>query len=116
LTSKHGNSLAQEYDKFSLMLDGIGGTFPAYSYMAYLRHHGFPSPMLDWPERLTLPLILPFEMRSKKGSQFTSIWSDPAVLSLRLVPKLRFTRSGLTSRRTGDIFYSRALTPSAWNF
>ena len=21
---------------------------PAYSYMAYLRHHGFPSPLLDW--------------------------------------------------------------------
>jgi len=41
-------NLAQEYDKFSLMLDGIGGTFPAYSYMAYLRHHGFPSPLLDW--------------------------------------------------------------------
>lgn len=22
--------------------------FPAYEYMAYLRHHGFPSPLLDW--------------------------------------------------------------------
>lgn len=22
--------------------------FPAYDYMAYLRHHGFPSPLLDW--------------------------------------------------------------------
>jgi hypothetical protein len=21
---------------------------PAYGYMAYLRHHGFPSPLLDW--------------------------------------------------------------------
>ena len=39
---------AQQYDKFSLMLDGIDGRFPAYSYMAYLRHHGFPSPLLDW--------------------------------------------------------------------
>jgi hypothetical protein len=42
------NNSAQEYDKFSLMLDGIYGGFPAYSYMAYLRHHGFPSPLLDW--------------------------------------------------------------------
>ena len=37
-----------DYDKFSLMLAGIGGTFPGYSYMAYLRHEGFPSPLLDW--------------------------------------------------------------------
>jgi hypothetical protein len=22
--------------------------FPAYEYLAYLRHHGFPSPLLDW--------------------------------------------------------------------
>jgi hypothetical protein len=40
--------LSKEYDKFSLMLDGIDGTFPAYRYMAYLRHYGFPSPLLDW--------------------------------------------------------------------
>ena len=37
---------AMEYDAFSLKLT-FGG-FPAYSYMAYLRHHGFPSPLLDW--------------------------------------------------------------------
>lgn len=24
------------------------GTFPAYEYLVYLRHHGFPSPLLDW--------------------------------------------------------------------
>ena len=23
-------------------------SFPAYEYIAYLRHHGFPSPLLDW--------------------------------------------------------------------
>jgi hypothetical protein len=23
-------------------------TYPAYDYMIYLRHHGFPSPLLDW--------------------------------------------------------------------
>ena len=37
---------AQEYETFSLML--TSGRVPAYSYMAYLRHHGFPSPLLDW--------------------------------------------------------------------
>jgi hypothetical protein len=24
------------------------GAFPAYEFMAYTRHHGFPSPLLDW--------------------------------------------------------------------
>jgi hypothetical protein len=24
------------------------GPRPGYAYMAYLRHHGFPSPLLDW--------------------------------------------------------------------
>jgi hypothetical protein len=38
----------REYDKGSLALDGIGIPFPAYSYMTYLRHHSFPSPLLDW--------------------------------------------------------------------
>lgn len=37
---------AKEYDSFSLKL--TTGRLPAYAYMAYLRHHGFPSPLLDW--------------------------------------------------------------------
>jgi hypothetical protein len=39
-------TVTTDYDVFSL-----GGTFgrtPGYEYMAYLRHHGFPSPLLDW--------------------------------------------------------------------
>jgi hypothetical protein len=36
--------LTQEYDTFSLALQN----FPHYAYMVYLRHHGFPSPLLDW--------------------------------------------------------------------
>jgi hypothetical protein len=38
-------TLAKNYDELSL---SFYGRFPAYSYMAYLRHHGFPSPLLDW--------------------------------------------------------------------
>jgi len=34
------------YDPFSRLMS-FGG-FPHYAYMAYLRHHGFPSPLLDW--------------------------------------------------------------------
>ena len=36
----------QEYGGFSAEL--TSGYNPAYEYMAYLRHHGFPSPLLDW--------------------------------------------------------------------
>lgn len=32
---------AEEYDS-------IWTSFPAYDYLVYLRHHGFPSPLLDW--------------------------------------------------------------------
>ena len=38
--------LLREYDKFSLPL--TGGKFPAAAYMIHTRHHGFPSPLMDW--------------------------------------------------------------------
>jgi hypothetical protein len=37
---------AKDFDKFSM--DLWWGKCPGYAYMAYLRHHGFPSPLLDW--------------------------------------------------------------------
>lgn len=38
--------LASQYDAFDLHL--WGGKLKALGYMAFLRHHGFPSPLLDW--------------------------------------------------------------------
>ena len=38
--------LVKSYDDFSRRLSS--GGLPAYRYMVYLRHHGFPSPLLDW--------------------------------------------------------------------
>jgi hypothetical protein len=38
-----------EYEKWLSENDTlIPGRFPGYDYMVYLRHHGFPSPLLDW--------------------------------------------------------------------
>jgi hypothetical protein len=34
----------KHYDYLSLHVGG----WPGYEYLAYLRHHGFPSPLLDW--------------------------------------------------------------------
>ncbi len=38
--------LSKNYDQFSLL------ELPAYDYLVYLRHHGFPSPLLDWSRSL----------------------------------------------------------------
>jgi hypothetical protein len=38
------DGLSRDYDGFSRALANL----PHYAYMAYLRHHGFPSPLLDW--------------------------------------------------------------------
>jgi hypothetical protein len=40
------DDLCRDYSKFSLELSF--GRLPSYAYLAYLRHHGFPSPLLDW--------------------------------------------------------------------
>jgi hypothetical protein len=39
---KDVQELFSEYDPMGLR------RFPAYEYLVYLRHHGFPSPLLDW--------------------------------------------------------------------
>ena len=39
-------TLLADYDSFNRTL----GDFPHYIYMSYLRHHGFPSPLLDWSQ------------------------------------------------------------------
>jgi FRG domain len=38
--------LLSDYDQFSLAVGS--GNLPAYPFLIYLRHHGFPSPLLDW--------------------------------------------------------------------
>lgn len=39
-----------EYDSWASKFDSAGSSrsWKAYEFMAYLRHHGFPSPLLDW--------------------------------------------------------------------
>jgi len=38
----------EKYREWLANCDGFYSEFPAYEYMVYLRHHGFPSPLLDW--------------------------------------------------------------------
>lgn len=50
LTSKHWNVLDFPEIKKELSKSGNSNfvNFPHYDYVVYLRHHGFPSPLLDW--------------------------------------------------------------------
>jgi hypothetical protein len=39
----------EEYKQWSRDFEGASlGHFPHYEFMVYLRHHGYPSPLLDW--------------------------------------------------------------------
>lgn len=58
--------LVREYDKFSLCL--TGGSIPGYEYMAYLRHHGFPSPLLDWTQSLYVAAYFAFRQAATSRS------------------------------------------------
>ena len=64
--------LVKEYDKFNIAL--WAGVAPAYAYMAYLRHHGFPSPLLDWSRSPYVAAYFAFANACKDGSGRVAIF------------------------------------------
>jgi hypothetical protein len=51
--------LKKGYDPFSLDLSFKG--LPAYDFLIYTRHHGFPSPLLDWSRSIYIAAFFAFQ-------------------------------------------------------
>lgn len=55
--------------------EGYHGPPPGYEFMIYLRHHGFPSPLLDWSCSPYVAAFFAFEARPKKGCDAVALYT-----------------------------------------
>lgn len=63
-----------EYDEWLKNKDTLTfSPFPGYDYLAYLRHHGFPSPFLDWSASPYVAAFFAFN-NCAKSEGFVSIY------------------------------------------
>lgn len=46
--------------------EDIPNTPPGYEFMIYLRHHGFPSPLLDWSRSPYVAAFFCFSLMSRQ--------------------------------------------------
>lgn len=51
------------------------GPPPGYDFMIYLRHHGFPSPLLDWTSSPYVAAFFAFQPRPEKEDENIAIYS-----------------------------------------
>ena len=94
--------LVREYDAFHLHL--WGGQFRGYGYMAYLRHLGFPSPLMDWTRSPYIAAFFAFRSATKPSESKVSVfvfcertgdirgWSSSESQIFRLGPNVRTHR------------------------
>lgn len=53
----------------------LTGAVPAYGFMSYVRHHGFPSPLLDWSQSPYVALFFAFQNAVSESEQRVSIFA-----------------------------------------
>jgi hypothetical protein len=64
-----------EYDNWLNEKDTLSySPFPGYDYLAYLRHHGFPSPFIDWTASPHIAEFFAFNGCSPSEQGFVSIY------------------------------------------
>lgn len=75
------NALCAEYDGLRGVLRS--GPLPAHSYLTYLRHHGFPSPLLDWTSSPYVATFFAFRDASEKDRAVYAYSEMPAAGKFR---------------------------------
>jgi hypothetical protein len=62
----------KEVDEWARTYDRFRDQLPGYSFMAHLRHHGFPSPLLDWT---TSPYVAAYFAFARAQSDKVAIYA-----------------------------------------
>lgn len=62
----------EDYDQFSQKL--LCGRCPGYAYMAYLRHHRFPSPLLDWSRSPYIAAFFAFNKAAENSQSRVAVY------------------------------------------